>query len=76
MLKGTISCFQQMLSETPVARMLAPLSLCFSPLAVSLLSLAFQSKNVPTQVGAKDKLWEGGVSYLHTSKDDSLGWSL
>lgn len=61
MLKGTISCFQQMLSETHIQDAFF-FSLPFSLLAFAFLSLAFQ-------VGAKEKLGKGGISCSLLSKD-------
>lgn len=62
MLKGTISCFQQMLSETHSQDVLSPFLSLSALLPWLLLFLLLPFKiNVPSQVGAKGELRERGV---------------
>lgn len=66
-LKGQYLVFNKCSLRLTAKMRSLPFSLCFFPLAFVFFLLPFK-RNVPSQVEAKEKLREGGISCCHRSK--------
>lgn len=67
-LKGQYLVFNKCSRRLTAKMRSLPFSPCFSPLALCFFPLLPFKRNVPSQVEAKEKLREGGISCHHRSK--------